>query len=243
MSLATKGAGPSAPGVPYSSKVLSYSPIAYWPLWEAAGGVAECLVNPAQNGAYTGVTLGQPGIGDGRTSPLFDGLTDYVDIFSATLAGVFNGSEISVVIWVKPYTSGVWNDGSNRRPFGLLSDTNNRIYSLNDGAETMEYTTRAGGTWDSVSVSSAAYGALWQMLAITKSKTADAVKAWRYVSGSGGQTGTTQTGLGIYANALSDARIGSLASSTGHLWYGWLAHCMLWDSALAEATLAALATV
>ena len=50
----------------YSEKVLALSPIAYWPLWEAAGAVAEDISGNGFDGAYTGVTLGQTGIGDGN---------------------------------------------------------------------------------------------------------------------------------------------------------------------------------
>ena len=41
----------------YNEKVLRTGPIAYWPQDETSGTVARCLVNPAQNGTYTGVTL------------------------------------------------------------------------------------------------------------------------------------------------------------------------------------------
>ncbi len=50
----------------YFRKVLSHRPIAYWPLWEASGSVAFDLAGNALHGAYTGVTLGQVGVGDGR---------------------------------------------------------------------------------------------------------------------------------------------------------------------------------
>ena len=60
-------------------KVLDYRPIAYWPQWESAGSAARCLVNTAQNGAYTGVTLGQPGAVDGDLCPYYDGANDYTN--------------------------------------------------------------------------------------------------------------------------------------------------------------------
>ncbi|GAI14148.1 unnamed protein product, partial [marine sediment metagenome] len=77
----------------YDDKVLGMDPIAYWPLSETSGLVANCLVNPAQNGVYTGVTLGQPGIGDGNTAPYFDGTNDYVDVLTAAFIAAYNGSE------------------------------------------------------------------------------------------------------------------------------------------------------
>jgi hypothetical protein len=46
-------AGPSAVGG-YSAKVLSYSPIAYWPLNETSGTTAICQVNAALAAAFNG---------------------------------------------------------------------------------------------------------------------------------------------------------------------------------------------
>ena len=62
------GSDGAAPGASYVSKVLSYSPIAYWALDEASGA-AVCRVNAAQNGTHTAVTLGQTGIGDVEQGP------------------------------------------------------------------------------------------------------------------------------------------------------------------------------
>jgi len=75
MTIPLTGAGPSAPGGLsfYANKVAGYNPapIAYWILGEAAGAAAACQINAAQDGAYTAVTLGQAGIGDGSTAALF----------------------------------------------------------------------------------------------------------------------------------------------------------------------------
>ena len=101
-------------GVSYDQKVLGYGPIAYWPLWELSGTTAQCLVNPAQNGTYSGVTLGQEGIGDGGQAPLFDGANDYVDIYSAALAAIFPYDEGSFCGWMKVFNVGVWSDGAVR---------------------------------------------------------------------------------------------------------------------------------
>ena len=45
------------------------------------------------DGAYTGVTLGQDGIGDGNTCPLFDGANDFLDFYSAGFSSAFNGDQ------------------------------------------------------------------------------------------------------------------------------------------------------
>ena len=61
-----------AGGATYYKKVLATEPanlLAYWPLNEGSGSVADNLEGTAaRDGAYTGVTLGQAGIGDGWTA-------------------------------------------------------------------------------------------------------------------------------------------------------------------------------
>ena len=78
--------------VTYTGKIQALGPIAYWPLSEASGTTIVDASGNARNGAYTAVTLGQAGIGDGRTSASFDGSTSFGDLYSASLAGAFNGA-------------------------------------------------------------------------------------------------------------------------------------------------------
>ena len=99
----------------YSEKVLGYGPIAYWPLNEASGGVANDLIGNGFNGAYTGVTLGQPGIGDGNSCPYFDGANDYCNFYSSLYASAFNTANGSYSAWVKVYNSSIWTDGNNHQ--------------------------------------------------------------------------------------------------------------------------------
>ena len=61
-------------GYTYSDKILGYGPFAYFTLSDKVGLVARDLTVNANHGTYFGVTLGQPGIGDGRTSPYFDNI-------------------------------------------------------------------------------------------------------------------------------------------------------------------------
>lgn len=68
----------------YSPKVLATSPKRYWPLWDLSGTAATELI-AGDNGTYNGVTLNQPGIGDGRRSAFFDSV-DYCTIYSAALS-------------------------------------------------------------------------------------------------------------------------------------------------------------
>ena len=112
----------------YYRKVLGYKPIGDWPQWEAAGTVARGLTDTARNGTYVNVTLLQGGIGDGRICPSYNGTTSYTDIYSAALAGAFNGAEGTLMIWAKVSAAGVWTDAASRYLVRLRADANNSVH-------------------------------------------------------------------------------------------------------------------
>lgn len=223
----------------YIEKVLSYGPIAYWPLNETSGVTAACQVNAAQNGTYTGVTLGQAGIGDGQTCPLFDGANDYADIQSATLASVFNGGEGSIVIWVKVSGAGVWTDGTTRFIMRIQPDPDNRVQMFRNAANnTLAWLYRSGGTI--TQVKNAGYSAVnWFHLALTWAAVADEVKAYY----NGTQAGATVNGLGVWAGVPSLSVIGAATIPPINVWDGYLAHAAVWNRALTPAEIADLAVV
>ncbi|MHB1266284.1 MAG: baseplate hub domain-containing protein [Acidithiobacillus ferriphilus] len=64
---------------PYAQTVLQDKPVAYWPLDELSGTVANDQSGNGYNGTYTGdFTLGLAGIPAGGTGAKFDGTTGYV---------------------------------------------------------------------------------------------------------------------------------------------------------------------
>jgi hypothetical protein len=226
----------------YADRVLATrraNLIGYWPLWEPSGVVATDISGNGRNGAHTGVTLGQPGIGDGRTCPLYDSTTDYTNIYSAGLAGAFNSAEGTIAIWAK-IPAGVWVDGQTRVLMGLRVDANNLVLITRTSVNNqllMRYT--AGGTISGNTVSFSSLS--WFHAAITWSKSAD--QMIRYINGA--QTGTISNGLGVWAGALSSTQcnIGALNTTTAQVLNGYLAHAALWTAALTPAEIAALAKV
>src|SRR3989304_2278838 len=89
-------------GRDYYRKVLDTQPanlLAYWMQAEGAGAVALDTSGNSRTGAYTGVDLGQAGIGDGKTCPWFDGASDRVNIYTTSLRDAFNGAEGAVIVW------------------------------------------------------------------------------------------------------------------------------------------------
>ena len=98
------------PGVGYDPSSL----ILYHPMNESAGGVAIDHSPEGNDGAYTGVTLGAPGIGDGLVCPFFDGTGDRNNIYSVPFRNDFDGDNGSLLIWMRAFNVGVWTDGQTR---------------------------------------------------------------------------------------------------------------------------------
>jgi len=224
----------------YAGKVLSYAPIAYWIMGEASGTTALDATGNSRTGAYTAVTLGQTGIGDSRTSASFDGSTSYVNIYTASLAGAFNGQEGSMSIWGKVSGSGVWTDAAARRLIYLAVDANNRISFVKPTANNeIDWLYNAGGTSKAGGVVSFSPTAFFH-LGLTWSKAADQVKF--YVNGV--QSGATVTGLGTFAGSLATTTtlIGAISQAPANVWSGTLAHAAVWTTPLSAAQMLALAT-
>lgn len=216
--------------------------LAYWPMAEASGVVALDESGNSRPGAYTAVTLGSAGIGDGRTAASFDGSTSYNNVYTASLAGAFSGAEGSFSIWGKVASAGVWTDGINRRMILFQVDANNRV-GINKAVANNEIDILyvAGGTSKSAGVTSFSPTGFFQ-IGLTWSASGDAVKL--YVNGV--QSGSTLTGLGIFAGALSLTQtiIGSLnTGAAAQVWSGLMADAAVWNTPLTSAQMLALATV
>jgi hypothetical protein len=227
----------------YMARVRGLGPIAYFPLDEASGTVARNLgtLGAAANGTYTGVTLGQPGIGDGRTCPSFDGTNDYVNIHSAALAAAFNGAAFTVAGWCRVSSIGVLSDGTNRYVVssygGAADEWNIRRYATIPNIFIARC--KAGATDKSVSITIA--DANWHHLAMTHDKANDAFKAYL----DGAQVGATQTGLGVWGGTLgvTSTCVGAYNTSAASPWSGTLAHVALFTRPLSPAQIASLAHV
>lgn len=229
----------------YIKKVLSYSPIAYWPLTEKSGTVAACRVNAAQNGTYNSDVSGWlpgTGIGDGHTAPFFDGNNDYVNIYSATfnaamLAGAVD--EGTAIAWCK-VAAGAWTDGIERRIVSLYDNADNAIYiQKHDGNDLLRNTREANNVIKNsyITVSSA----LWVPLAFSWSIAVDEQRA--YINGA--QPGATINGLQAWTGAgLTATRtaIGMYLSGNRH-WHGHIAHCAFFNTPLSPAVIADLAAL
>lgn len=223
------------PSSPYQLKVLSYNPIAYWPLWEPSGDVAECLVNSAQNGVYTAVTLGQSGIGDGRTCPLFNGTTGYVNVYSNAFRDVFNSVEGTIMLWCKMLNLEVWTDGQHRRAFDFRGDINNRILTLkpDDNQYKLDHTGNGTAHTATTLTSTIAWFHWCMSWSLTNTETLF------YFNGAEFDSTSAPTAWVI---PMAAAAIGAHPDPLTPF-SGWLAHCAVYDTPLTTANIADLAVV
>jgi hypothetical protein len=231
-------------GAGYASKVKAIAPanlIAYWPQAEAGGTTIVDESGNGRNGAYTGVTLGSAGIGDGRTAASYDGATSYGNVYGASLAAAFNGQEGTFAMWLKVSSAGVWTDGISRRAILFQVDANNRI-GINKAVASndVDWLYVAGATTKSGGVVSFSPTTFFH-IGLTWSKAGDAVKF--YVNGV--QSGATQTGLGTFAGALASTQtiLGSLSTTPAQVWSGLEAHVAVWNTPLSAAQMLVAATV
>lgn len=228
----------------YVSKVLGIENadlISYWVQNEASGTNADNAEGTAaRDGTYTGVTLGQPGIGDGLTAPLYDGANDYLDVYSASLNSVFDGDEGTVAAWIRVSGAGVWTDGAARIIFQILANGTNYLFLRKDTANnTLRWVQRA--TNEKTRIKGSVSDTDWFHVALTWSAAADEVKAYY----GGVQEGATLTGLGTWSGAISSTQslIGAANKTPVNVWDGYLAHVPFWKKALSSADILSLATV
>ncbi len=227
----------------YTQKVIdldSANLVGYWPLDETAGAVAYDRSGYNRNGAYDGCTLANATGPDGaRPAPLFDGVNDLVNIFTAGLATAFIGTEATFALWTKVLNAGTWTDGSTR--YGLyIADAGgaNQYFSYKAAAPNNreENGARMGGVWTDRTITGLA-STDWLHIAFTMSTTGAAGKSYL----NGAQFGAN-TAAGVWAGPITSASIGAHSTPIS-FWSGWLAHVAVWKAALTPAQILALATV
>lgn len=231
-------------GGTYADKVLGYGPIAYWPLWETSGTVANCLVNSAQNGTYSSDVSTWPvsiGIGDGNTAPNFDGTNDWINIFTAAFQAAWNGDEFSILMWKRAANAGVWTDGNTRHHILLWTDWNNYTRSVTFGAGTNEHRRTANAVFQAVTPIGLATAA-WIVAVYTASVANNRFRLYW----NGPQFGADQVGLNAWVGALNatGASIGGRnVAPAGQRWQGQIAHVAIYNYELTPGVASALSTV
>src|SRR3990167_3908103 len=214
----------------YFDKVMDVAPanlIGYWPMNEGGGATSFDYSSQANNGTYTGVEFGAPGIVDGWASIRCDGTTDRNNIFSAALATDFSGQTGTLSIWAGVDNSNAWSDAGNRYVSELNSSSGNRISILRaTTASTITLAYRTSGTLRFVNISNlntldfVQYGISW-------SNTASRVIF--YMNGE-------QTGASALPPQFNDTLVvalwGAQTAAGAGPWLGTLAHGTLFNAEL-----------
>ena len=226
----------------YARKILGMAPIAYWPMAESGGAVALDVSGNLRTGAYTGVTLGQTGFGDGLPAASFDGVTSYNNVFTASLQSAFNGAQGSFIIWGKVSAPGVWSDGITRRLILFQVDASNRIGIFKPTTSNeIDCLYVAGGT--SLGAAKASFSPTVPFsVGLTWNKTGDQVVF--YVNGTA--ITPVSTGLGTFAGSLSATQtiIGALnTGATAQVWSGQLGHGSVFNRTLNAAEMSGATTL
>lgn len=218
---------PALFGSTYQRRILNLfgaSIIAYWPLWEPSGATANDISGNARNGSYTGATLGQTGIGDGHTAPLFDASGDFCNVFSASLQAAFNGAEGALMCWARVFDAGVWTDGTLRHflNFGVDSSNNYAALVRSTVNNRIAFNRAGGGTTRQIAFNGVTT-LNWFHFAGAWSESGGEVNA--YLNGVAGAplAPTAWTGLVNAARCV----IGGRETTPAALWNGWLAHAVL----------------
>lgn len=228
---------------PYSKKLLNLfgsSIVGYWKQGEPSGAVSVDSGPRNHPGAYTAVTLGQPGMGDGGTAASYNGTSASDNIGTNGMPVDFNGLEGTLAIWVQVANVGVWTDATARDIVSISVDGTTKVEINRDGsANSLTFQYNAGGVSKSNNVSGqSSVGFLH--LALTWSKSGDALI--RYINGV--QQGATVTGLGTWVGVPATTRcfLGARLAAND-FWSGLLAHAVLCNIAHPASVIAQTATV
>ncbi len=217
----------------YTEVIKSLDPIAYWPMGERFGSTAYDATQNHFNGGITGATLGEPGIGDGLTSMFFDAVNDRIDIYSAALAAAFNGSEGTLMTWLKVNDVGIWTDSTARTAVVLARIAGDQVaLQRNTTNNEFQWWYSAGGTFENYEDNLWGGNVGWLNSTVSWSKTADEA-----ISYANGVAINTQNTLGNFVGPIAAGRcfIGAGDAFNFNPWHGWLAHAALFDRPLTPA--------
>lgn len=236
----------------YTQRLLATQPaslLAVWPLAEAAPTPPDPMPaadnaegTAARDGAYsaTGVTLGEPGIGDGGTAPSFDGVTSTVDISSPSLSAAIDLDEGTFAVWAKVANVGVWTDGLTECMMYYARAGADNVIAIQKFHPNILHFVRVGAAAGGVvEVQVAGQSSIgWMHLALTWSVSGNILRP--YINGV-----ATPTASGLVASDIAPiaGAVGSIQPLDSQNFPGWLALPALWSTPLSAAEVAALATV
>lgn len=205
--------------VTYASKMLFYSPVAYWKLDETSGTNAADSSGNGRNGTYNGVTLNATTAPDGSPAGVLDGINDGIQITNdLTFSGA---SDYTIVFWAKATST-----DSIRLAYDLGSFANRSYMGI--------IAPNWVGCANNIEINWSGVDNNWHFFA---QRRASGVAVARMDS----TTRNIATGTSSL-NLTANAQIGRRASAAQFYWGGSVAHFAIFNSALADAVLDILAT-
>ena len=190
-------------------------------------GLADSMTFPGTNplnGTYNGVTLGQPFGGNIPYAPSYDGNNDLTNIYSAALNTAFSGASGSIHTFVQVSGVGVWTDATLRVIVAIEVDNNNRVRLVKQSnIDRLQLFYVSGGTNKNVIITTDRVDRF--LLSMTWDKPTDQMIV--YINGV--KTGSTQTGLGVWAGNLDPAKcvLGALTTAPSNIWDGFITEVIL----------------
>jgi hypothetical protein len=211
------------------STILSYNPIAYWPLNELSGltAINYGSLGAAADGTYSGVTLNEIN-GPGGTRAGLWGVNDGVNIQSVALRDSFSGN-MTILLFARVNNTGVWTDGLEHELWRATSNVPSRTIYLRKSTTNNNLGCRydGGGALKAVNVNSYSFSD-WFLVGYSYSLADNALKM--YVNAA--QSGSTQTGVLAWDGVLTDNIIGAYGVGFALSWYGYLAHTAIFPTVL-----------
>lgn len=208
----------------------------YWALDDLSGTTAVNKVSATLNGSTSGATVNQNINDNIMKAYSLDGVNDYVDVYSAAFNTAFLPSRGTAFAFING--TNLNNVTTRRVFFWSAAGSNFASITKTSTANTLAWQYVANGTSKTVTTGGFS-SATWYFMALTWDTGADEVKA--FINGT--QSGSTQTGLGVWVGALASTTtvIGSSNNSGSQPWEGYLAHVAYCNTALSAATLLSLA--
>lgn len=200
--------------------------IGLWGNYEAGGTQATDLSGNDLHGTHAGVDLTKLGPDGFRSSGEYDGATRYTNVFSARLAGMFVGNEITMMQWWRGQSATWSGAGSRALCYFLAGSTNNRFYLAKVAANQMRMYTSIGGTDCNTYLT--INNTDWHWLCLTYSYSR---KSTSVVLDGVPLTTTPNGAIAAWTGALTEAWIGS-TSAAGGFWLGQIELSALYNRAL-----------
>lgn len=211
--------------------------LAYWKLDETTGIVATDSSGNSRNGAYNGPTLNGTTFNDGSPAAIFDGVNDYVNLYSSSLATAYNFNEGTISLWLKPDSSFISSTSTGT----FIALTNAAATSgstiFHASPANRYYLRRLSGSTVSITYDNSS--AVWLHEAITWSNAGNN-STIAYFNGTNVGSGTAAS-----VTATLDSTHATLGSTGGSAQFAVTAirDVAVWDTALTSGQIAALANL